>query len=104
MYKKFLKLPVSFFTEQKKGDLMSRISNDIASVEGGIMGVLVDIINAPFMIIFSLITLFMLNAKLTLFSLVVFPIMGGLISWIGKSLKKTSRIRTRGIRKFVLYH
>ena len=88
MYKKFLKLPVSFFTEQKKGDLMSRISNDIASVEGGIMGVLVDIINAPFMIIFSLITLFMLNAKLTLFSLVVFPIMGGLISWIGKSLKK----------------
>ena len=88
MYKKFLKLPVSFFTEQKKGDLMSRISNDIASVEGGIMGVLVDIINAPIMIIFSLITLFMLNAKLTLFSLVVFPIMGGLISWIGKSLKK----------------
>lgn len=88
MYDKFLKLPVSFFTEQRKGDMMSRISNDIGAVEGGIMGSLVDLINSPFMIIFSLITLFMLDARLTLFSLIVFPVMGGLISWIGKSLKK----------------
>lgn len=88
MYDKFLKLPVSFFTEQRKGDMMSRISNDIGAVESGIMGSLVDLINAPFMIVFSLITLFMLDAKLTLFSLIVFPIMGGLISWIGKSLKR----------------
>lgn len=88
MYNKFLKLPVSFFTEQRKGDMMSRISNDIGAVESGIMGSLVDLINSPFMIVFSLITLFMLDAKLTLFSLLVFPIMGGLISWVGKSLKK----------------
>lgn len=88
MYDKFLKLPVSFFTEQRKGDMMSRISNDIGAVESGIMGSLVDLINAPFMIVFSLITLFMLDAKLTLFSLLVFPVMGGLISWVGKSLKK----------------
>lgn len=88
MYEKFLKLPVSFFTEQRKGDMMSRISNDIGAVEGGIMGALVDLINSPFMIIFSLVTLFMLDAKLTLFSLIVFPVMGGLISWVGKSLKQ----------------
>ncbi len=88
MYNKFLQLPVSFFTEQRKGDMMSRISNDIGGVEGGIMGVLVDIINAPFMIISSLIALFLLSPQLTLFSLVVFPVMGLLISWTGKSLKK----------------
>ena len=88
MYDKFLKLPVSFFTEQRKGDMMSRISNDIGSVESGIMGSLVDLLNSPFMIISSLITLFILSPQLTLFSLLVFPIMGGLISWVGKSLKR----------------
>lgn len=88
LYDKFLKLPVSFFTEQRKGDMMSRISNDISAVEGGIMSSLVDIVNAPFLIIFSLITLFILSPKLTLFSLLVFPVMGWLISFVGKSLKK----------------
>lgn len=88
MYQKFLQLPVSFFTEQRKGDMMSRISNDIGIVENNIMGTIVDAINAPFMIIGSLITLFMLDAQLTLFSLIVFPIMGGIISFVGKKLKK----------------
>lgn len=88
MYNKFLQLPVSFFTEQRKGDMMSRISNDIGAVEGGIMGALVDLINAPFMIIGTLFTLFALDANLTLFSLIIFPIMGLIISWVGKSLKK----------------
>ena len=88
MYDKFLKLPVSFFTEKRKGDMMSRISNDIGAVEGGIMGSLVDIINSPFMIITSLITLFILSPQLTLFSLLVFPVMGGIIAWVGKSLKR----------------
>jgi subfamily B ATP-binding cassette protein MsbA len=72
MYNKFLKLPVSFFTEKRKGDMMSRISNDIGGVESGIMGSLVDVINSPFMIISSLITLFILSPNLTLFSLLVF--------------------------------
>ncbi len=91
MYKKFLQLPVSFFTEQRKGDMMSRISNDIGSVESGIMGSLVDVVNAPFMIISSLVALFFLSPNLTLFSLLVFPIMGWLISAIGKKLKKQAR-------------
>jgi subfamily B ATP-binding cassette protein MsbA len=68
VYHKFLKLPVSFFTEQRKGDMMSRISNDVGNVENSIMGSLVDLINAPFMIIGSLITLFALSPSLTLFS------------------------------------
>ncbi len=88
MYDKFLRLPVSFFTEQRKGDMMSRISNDIGQVESGVMGSLVDVVNSPFMIISSLITLFLLAPDLTLFSLIVFPVMGGIISIVGKSLKK----------------
>lgn len=88
MYDKFLKLPVSFFTEQRKGDMMSRISNDIGVIENSIMGTLVDAINAPFMIISSLVMLFLLDAQLTLFSLIVFPIMGLIISSVGKKLKR----------------
>lgn len=90
VYQRFLKLPVSFFTEQRKGDMMSRISNDITNVENSIMGSLVEFVYSPFMIISSLVTLFLLSPKLTLFSLIVFPIMGGIISFVGKSLKKHS--------------
>ena len=88
MYDKFLKLPVAFFTEKRKGDMMSRITNDIGAVESGIMGSIVDILNSPFMIISSLLALFMLDTKLTLFSLLVFPVMGVLINAIGKKLRK----------------
>lgn len=88
MYDKFLKLPVSFFTEKRKGDMMSRITNDIGAVEGGIMGSLVDILNSPFLIIASLATLFFLDAKLTLFSLLVFPVMGAVINIVGKKLRQ----------------
>lgn len=88
MYDKFLKLPVSFFTEKRKGDMMSRITNDIGAVEGGIMGSLVDILNSPFLIVASLTTLFFLDAKLTLFSLLVFPVMGAVINIVGKKLRQ----------------
>lgn len=88
LYKKFLALPVSFFTEQKKGDMMSRISNDIGSLEASVMGAFVEVINAPFMIIVSLISLFILDYKLTLFALIVFPVMGFIISSVGKKLKR----------------
>jgi len=90
MYNKVLALPVSFFTEQRKGDMMSRMSNDVGEVENNILGSLVDLINSPFMLISTLVTLFYLSPQLTLFSLIVLPIMGTLISLIGKSLKKDS--------------
>jgi subfamily B ATP-binding cassette protein MsbA len=90
MYNKVLALPVSFFTEQRKGDMMSRMSNDVGEVEGNILGSLVDLINSPFMLISTLVTLFYLSPQLTLFSLIVLPVMGTMISLIGKSLKKDS--------------
>jgi len=90
MYRKVLSLPVSFFTESRKGDMMSRMSNDVGDVEGNILGSLVELINAPFMLISTLITLFWLSPEMTLFSLLVLPVMGTLIALIGKSLKKDS--------------
>lgn len=90
MYRKILSLPVSFFTDSRKGDLMSRMSNDVGEVEGNILGSLVDLINSPFMLISTLVTLFVLSPEMTLFSLLVLPIMGTMIALIGKSLKKDS--------------
>lgn len=90
MYRKILTLPVSFFSEQRKGDLMSRMSNDVGEVENNILGSLVDLVNSPFTLIGTLASLFFLNPQLTLFSLLVLPVMGTLISLIGKSLKKDS--------------
>lgn len=90
MYRKILSLPVSFFTESRKGDLMSRMSNDVGEVEGNILGSLVELINAPFMLISTLVTLFFLSTEMTLFSLLVLPVMGTMIALVGKSLKKDS--------------
>ncbi|ASK31484.1 antibiotic ABC transporter ATP-binding protein [Chryseobacterium sp. T16E-39] len=90
MYRKILSLPVSFFTESRKGDLMSRMSNDVGEVEGNILGSLIDLINSPFMLISTLVTLFFLSPEMTLFSLLVLPVMGTMIALVGKSLKKDS--------------
>lgn len=90
MYNKILSLPVSFFTERRKGDLMSRMSNDVGEVEGNILGSLVELINAPFMLLSTLVTLFFLSPEMTLFSLLVLPVMGTMIALVGKSLKKNS--------------
>ncbi|GEJ48048.1 MULTISPECIES: ABC transporter ATP-binding protein [unclassified Chryseobacterium] len=90
MYRKILSLPVSFFTESRKGDMMSRMSNDVGEVEGNILGSLIELINAPFMLISTLVTLFFLSPEMTLFSLLVLPVMGTMIALIGKSLKKDS--------------
>lgn len=88
MYHKILHLPVSFFTEQRKGDMISRMSNDVGEVEGSILGSLVELINSPFMLISTLITLFLVSPELTSFTLLVLPVMGTMIALIGKSLKK----------------
>lgn len=91
MYNKILSLPVSFFTESRKGDLMSRMSNDVGDVENNILGSLIDLINSPFMLLSTLVTLFYLSPQMTLFSLLVLPVMGTMIALIGKSLKKDSK-------------
>ncbi|MGB6082935.1 ABC transporter ATP-binding protein [Moheibacter sp.] len=88
IHNKILALPVSYFTEKKKGDMLVRISSDVGEVEGNILNGLVEIIRSPIMIIVFVTSLFIASFQLTLFALIVFPIMGTLISLIGKSLKR----------------
>ena len=88
LYSKIIKLPIGYFTEQKKGDLMSRMTNDIGELEFGIAVVLSSLIKEPLNIIFFLATLFFLSVKLSLILLVLLPISGFLIGRLSRSLKK----------------
>lgn len=90
IHNKILALPVSFFTEKRKGDMLVRISSDVGEVENNILNSLVEIIRGPIQIIVFVSTLFYLNYQLTLFAILVFPVMGTIISIIGKSLKKNA--------------
>ena len=90
MYNKILQLPIGYFTEQRKGDLMSRTTNDLAEVEGSVVGTLEGWIRDPLTILINLVTLFILSPQLTLFLLVLLPVMGLVIGRISRSLKKQS--------------
>lgn len=90
LYKKVVSLPIGFFTEERKGDVMSRMTNDVNEVEASIMSTLDMLFKDPIMIIVYLITLFSISWQLTLFVLVLLPIAGLLIGRIGRSLKRSS--------------
>ncbi|MGC4130526.1 MAG: ABC transporter transmembrane domain-containing protein [Bergeyella sp.] len=88
LHDKILDLPVSFFSNSRKGDVFARITSDVAEIEANILNSLIDIIRSPIVIIITMGYLLYSNFQLTIFTLIVFPIMGTIISVIGKSLKK----------------
>ena len=88
LYNKILALPIGYFTEQRKGDILSRSSNDIAELENSVVGALEGLIKEPLNIIGILIFLFFISFKLTLFVFVLLPIAGFVVGRIGRSLKK----------------
>jgi subfamily B ATP-binding cassette protein MsbA len=88
LYNKILQLPIGYFTEQRKGDILSRSSNDIAELETSIMGALEGMIKEPLNIIGIIIVLFFISVKLTLFVFVLLPLAGLIVGRIGRSLKK----------------
>lgn len=90
LYKKTTTLPLDFFSEKKKGDLMARISSDVLELQHSFLSILELIVRDPLTIIFSLVVMFSFSTKLTLFVLVFIPLSGGIISQIGKSLKRKS--------------
>ncbi len=90
LYKKVVSLPIGFFTEERKGDVMSRMTNDVNEVEASIMSTLDMLFKDPIMILVYLITLFTISWQLTLFVLILLPIAGFLIGRIGRSLKRAS--------------
>lgn len=90
LYYKVVYLPIGYFTEERKGDVMSRMTNDVSEVEASIMSTLDILFKDPIMIVVYLITLFVISWQLTLFVLILLPVAGLLIGRIGKSLKRTS--------------
>jgi len=90
LYHKTTTLPLYFFSEKKKGDLMARISSDVLELQHSFLSILELIIRDPLTIIFSLIVMLSFSVKLTLFVLIFIPLSGAIISQIGKSLKRKS--------------
>ncbi len=91
LYDKVVSLPIGYFTEERKGDVMSRMTNDVGEVEASIMSALDVLFKDPIMILIYLITLFCISWQLTLFVLVLLPVVGLLIGRIGRSLKRASQ-------------
>lgn len=90
IFGKMVSLPISFFTEEKKGDLMSRMTNDTNEVEASILSVLQTIIREPITILCTLGYMVYISPSLTLFLLLFLPVVGIVIGRIGRSLKKPS--------------
>lgn len=90
IYEKINNLPLSYFSQEKKGDIMSRMTNDIAEIENSVISSLEMIFKNPVMIIIYLTVLFVMSWRLTVFVLILLPVSGLLIGRIGKSLKKRS--------------
>ena len=90
LYDKIVSLPISFFTTERKGDVMARMSGDVAEIENSIMASLDMLFKNPVLIIVYLATMIIISWKLTLFVLILLPVAGFAMGRIGKRLKRTS--------------
>jgi ATP-binding cassette, subfamily B, bacterial MsbA len=90
MFKKILVLPIGYFNDQKKGDIMSRMTNDLVDVETSVMNLLETLFREPVTILFFFLYMVILSPQLTLFLLLFLPVSGFIIGRIGRSLKKQS--------------
>jgi len=91
VYEKVLQLPIGYFSEKKKGDLISRMTNDVYEVEVSLIGALEGWIRDPLTIIITLSVLFLISPQLTLFILLLIPVLGLVIGRITRSLKRISQ-------------
>lgn len=96
IYHKMLILPLGYYSDQRKGDLMSRVTTDVQEVEWSIMSSLEMVFREPITIICFLATMMVMSPHLTFFVLIMLPMSGLIIGQIGKSLKRTS---VKGQRK-----
>ncbi|WP_228235665.1 ABC transporter ATP-binding protein [Allomuricauda sp. M10] len=90
MYEKIVDLPISYFSEKRKGDVIARITSDVLEIQHSLLSVLELIVREPLTILFTIIVMFLISVKLTIFVFIFIPIAGMLISRIGKSLKRKS--------------
>ena len=90
MYKKIISLPISYFSEKRKGDVISRITTDINEFQTSYLSILEFIVKEPLTIIFTIVIMCGISLKLTIFVFVFIPVAGLAISRVGKTLKKHS--------------
>ena len=90
LYKKIVSLPLGFFTEERKGDIIARMTGDVQEVETSIMSSLDLMFKNPILIISYFTTLVLISWELTLFSVVIIPLIGWFMGWIGRKLKAQS--------------
>ncbi len=90
MFNKIIDLPVSYYSEKRKGDVMARMLGDVNEVQSSFFSILELVVKEPLTIVFALIAMLVISTKLTLFVLVFIPISGFVISKIGKNLKAKS--------------
>jgi ATP-binding cassette, subfamily B, bacterial MsbA len=92
LFDKVLILPLSFYSNERKGDIMARMNNDVQEIEWSVIGAIEMVFRDPPTVIIYLITLFVMSPGLTMFSLILIPLAGLLIGKIGKSLKRSSDV------------
>lgn len=90
MYHKITELPVSYYSEKRKGDVIARITSDVLEIQHSFLSILELIVREPLTIFFTIIVMFLISTKLTIFVFIFIPIAGIIISTIGKSLKRKS--------------
>lgn len=90
MFKKILALPIGYFNEQRKGDIMSRLTNDLSDVESSTINVLETVFKEPISVLLFFIYMVILSPQLTLFLVIFLPVSGFIIGRIGRSLKRQS--------------
>ena len=90
LYRKITSLPMGFFSEERKGDIIARMSGDVDEVEHSIMASLEMMFKNPILIISYFAALLFISWQLTLFTLTIVPIMGWFMGWVGRKLKQDS--------------
>lgn len=104
LYVKILDLPIGYFTEQRKGDIISRMSNDANEVEWSVLSTLEGLINQPLQVLVILVSLIIISPALSLFLLFLLPLTGFIIGRVSRSLKKQSQEsqETQGVLMSIL--
>ena len=91
IHNKMLHLPIGFFTEQRKGDIIARLTTDIVEIQWALLSSIQRMVHDPLMILSTIILLVILSPKLTFFVVLLIPVTGFIITFIGNSLKKPSQ-------------
>ena len=90
IYKSIIKLSLTFYSEKKRGDIVARISSDVQELDNSFLSIFELIVKDPLMVIFTLISMFLISPKLSLFVVIFIPLCGFVISIVGKSLRRKS--------------